>query len=77
MGLPQAIDQLEAELASLGQGTATQPKEGTTAWFRLRALATGLSCLRQMKKDGKADDPAAAEAHYRKWLRESKQEARA
>lgn len=43
--LDQAITTLDGEIGALGF-----PKEDTIAWWRLRALSTGLSLLRTMQQ---------------------------
>ena len=65
MSIARAIEQLEADIATYGQGTNLQPAEGSAAWHILRAKSLGLSYLKraaQLKLEG---DPAATERFYR------------
>lgn len=65
MSLEAALSELQARLAA--QGTKTQPAEGTTDWFLLRATALGEQLLQNMKKC--KTDPAACEAAYKSALK--------
>lgn len=62
--LDSAINVLQAEIDACKQGTPDQPPEDSPEWFRLRALACGLSLLKQMRQV-EATSPAAAESFYR------------
>lgn len=48
--LSLAIQELQAEVDAFGQGTKTQPKEGSPEWYILRAKSCGLSMLKVMEK---------------------------
>ena len=72
MAIESAIAQLETEIAGFKQGTKDQPKEGSGAWFMLRALSAGLVLLRVMQQRGVANDPAAAESFFRLYTKEAK-----
>ena len=68
-----AISQIEEELVALGHGTPSQPKEGTTEWFRLRALGVGLSFLRDARGKGLGASSSATERHRRLWAKDAKE----
>lgn len=72
MSIESAVAQLEVEIASFKQGTKDQPKEGSGAWFMLRALSVGLTMLRTMQAKSVSNDPAAAEALFRQFMRDVK-----
>ena len=74
MSVERAIEQLQAEVDAFGQGTPNQPKEHSTAWFLLRAKATGLSMLKRLRQLNIEGDAAAAERYYRKASKEVKAE---
>lgn len=65
MSIDLAIAQLEEQVAGFQQGTKAQPRDGSTEWFVLRALALGLTHLKRMRQLGVAGDHAAAERFYR------------
>lgn len=72
MSLKSAIDQLQVEVDSFGQGTQAQPRENTPEWFLLRAKAIGLSVLKRMAQLDIERDPAACERLYRECSKEAK-----
>ena len=72
MSIRVAIEQLEAEIAELDQGGKSQPAEGSVEWFRLRALATGLSLLRTMERKKVDASGRMAERFYRNALKAMK-----
>lgn len=72
MTLEAAIAELEREIEPGLKAVGDRPQFGTTAWFRLRALAIGLSALRQMRAAGKCNNAAEAEAFYRQRVKEVK-----
>jgi hypothetical protein len=77
MSLQRAIEQLQAEVDAFNQGTPSQPKDGTTEFFLLRAKALGLASLKQMEKGGVEGNIAAAERLYRDGLQLAKRELNA
>jgi len=54
--IADAIFQLTADLES-----STEAKEGTTLWWRRRALAHGMTLLQVIQQNDLEGDPAAAE----------------
>lgn len=64
--LPNAIAELEAEIASFNQGSKAQPKDGSTEWFLLRAKAVGIAYLKRVEQLGIAHDAGACERVYKK-----------
>ena len=61
MSLVAAIVALQEEIDSFNHGTQQQPKEGTTAWFMLRAKSIGMSYLKRLEQLGVENNPAASE----------------
>ena len=64
MSIERAIAKLEDQIAAYGQGTKTQPQEGSADWHVLRALALGLSHLRAVQATGNIT-PVEAEQMYK------------
>ena len=71
--LEDAVAQMKERVADFGQGTAKQPKDGTTEWFLLRAAAAGLSFLQRMDTLKISHNPAACEELYRSAKKHFKQ----
>lgn len=63
--LANAVTELEEEVASFHQGTKTQPRDGSTEWFLLRAKVIGLSYLKRIEQLGVESDAGACERVYK------------
>ncbi len=66
--LETAISLLQEEVDSYHQGTKYQPKDGTYAYFLLRANVLGLAYLKRLNSLSLGDDIPAAERHYKRAL---------
>ena len=64
--LENAIEELQETVNAFGQGTSSQPKDGSTPWYLLRAHTTGLAYLKRLQQLGIESDPGACERVYRK-----------
>ena len=74
MSLEAAIRILQAEVTAFGQGTKTQPAEGSPEWFLLRAKVCGLTLLKKMQQLELDKSPKGADILYKKYSREVKAE---
>lgn len=69
--LEQAILRLEIQLADLGVGSVQQPEPMQSNWYLMRAVAIGLSALREMKEQELTTE-AEVEQFYRRRIKEVK-----
>lgn len=63
--LAAAIQELSEEIAHYNPGTSRAPSPGTADYYKLRALALGLSYLARVQDLGVENDVAAVERIYR------------
>ena len=59
-----AVEEMQEEVDSFQQGTAAQPKDGSTEWYLLRAMTLGLAYLKRLNQLGVGNDPRACERVY-------------
>jgi hypothetical protein len=71
--LETAVNLLQDEFDSYGQGTVDQPADGTTGWYLIRAAALGLAYVKRLQALGLENDIPAAERYYTTCYREFKQ----
>lgn len=70
--LEVAVNLLQDEFDSYGQGTVDQPADGTTGWYLIRAAALGLAYVKRLQALGLENDVPAAERYYTTCYRDFK-----
>jgi hypothetical protein len=67
--LETALALCQEDFDSFKVGTANQPAEGSSDWYRLRSATLGLAFLKRLRVLGLDDNPIAADRVYQQTLR--------